>query len=66
MFIGKKGLHPFAPLLNDTLAGDGDELCQAYAITSAGQLRAEANLPAILKLAAGPATRMWNRLLWAL
>jgi HEAT repeat protein len=63
-FVGRKGLDQFAPLLNDALAG-GDELCQAYAITSAGELRSEANLAAILKLATA-ATRLGNRLLWTL
>jgi hypothetical protein len=65
-FIGRKGLHQFAPLLNDALAGGGDELCLAYAITSAGDLRSEANLAAILKLADDPEMPLRNRLLWAL
>jgi hypothetical protein len=64
--VGERGLHQFAPLLNDTLGGDGDELCRAYAVTSAGQLRSEANLAGVLKLAGDPATGLWNRLLWAL
>ena len=63
-FIGEEGLHQFAPLLNEYLAGD-DRHCLAYAITSAGQLRSEDNLAAILKLADDP-TRLWNRLLGAL
>jgi HEAT repeat protein len=66
-FIGEKGLYQFAPLLNDILAGDGDELCLAYAITSAGELRSEVNLTAVLKLATDDTGRMlWNRLLWTL
>jgi HEAT repeat protein len=62
-FIGEEGLHQFAPLLNDAL---DDERCRAYAMTAAGQLRSEANLAAILKLAGDPAMLKWNRMLWAL
>jgi HEAT repeat protein len=65
-FVGNKGLLPFAPLLNDALAGNGGDGCLAYAMTSAGQLRSEANLKAILKLAADPKRKEWSRLLWAL
>lgn len=65
-FIGRKGLAQFAPLLNDSLAAGGDQSCLAYAITSAGELRSEANLAVILKLANDPAIRSWSRLLWAL
>lgn len=65
-FVGQEGLHEFAPLLNDALAGNGDELCLAYAITSAGRLRSEENIAAILKLADDPSLRLWNRLVWAL
>jgi HEAT repeat protein len=65
-FVGQRRLDQFAPLLNDPLAGDGDQRCLAFAMTSAGQLRSEANLPAILKLAADPEMMRWNRLLWAL
>lgn len=65
-FVGRKGLHQFAPLLNDALAGGGDELCLAYAITSAGDLRSEANLAAILRLTDDPTMPLRNRLLWAL
>ncbi len=64
--VGRRDLHPLAPLLNDALAENGDEHCRAYAITSAGQLRSEVCLPAILKMASGPSPRLWNRLLWAL
>jgi HEAT repeat protein len=66
-FIGDKGLAQFAPLLNDALAGKADDHCQAYAITAAGELRSEANLPALLKLAGDPAfDPLFRRMLWAL
>jgi HEAT repeat protein len=66
-FVGEKGLHEFAALLNDSLANDSDELCQAYAITAAGQLKSKTNLAAVLKLATDDTARtLWNRLLWAL
>ncbi len=54
-FVGRKGLARFAPLLNDALGGNADGLCQAYAITAAGELKSGANLPALLKLACDPA-----------
>jgi HEAT repeat protein len=63
--VGVEGLHQFAPLLNDALAG-GDDFCRAHAITAAGQLRSEDNLPLLLRLAADPAAKLGNRLLWAL
>lgn len=53
--VGRRGLARFAPLLNDALDGNADELCRAYAITAAEELRAEANLPALLRLARDPA-----------
>jgi hypothetical protein len=37
--IGRIGLARFAPLLNDALDGDADDLCRAYAITAAEELR---------------------------
>jgi hypothetical protein len=65
--VGRRGLARFAPLLNDALDGNADELCQAYAITAAGEVRAEANLPAPLHAAGDPAVGpMFRRLLPAL
>jgi HEAT repeat protein len=63
--VGEEGLHQFTPLLNDALTG-GDDFCRAHAITAAGQLRSEDNLPFLLRMAADPAARLGNRLLWAL
>src|SRR5262249_26113444 len=63
---GRKGLARFAHLLNDALEGNADDLCRAYAITSAGELRSEANLPALLRLACDPAfDSLFRRTLWA-
>jgi len=66
-FIGQKGLAEFAPLLNDALDGKADDLCRAYAVTAAEELRAEANLPALLWLASDTAyDPLFRRLLPAL
>jgi hypothetical protein len=65
--VGRRGLARFASLLNDALNGNADELCQAYAITAAEELRAEANLPALLRLAGDSALDpLFRRLLPAL
>ena len=65
--VGRKGLAGFAPLLNDALDDNADDLCRAHAITAAEELRLEANLPALLRLAAGPASDpLFRRLLPAL
>jgi hypothetical protein len=59
--VGRRGLAQFAPLLNDALEGNADDDCQADAITAAGELKAEANLPALLKLAGDRAFDSWFR-----
>jgi HEAT repeat protein len=64
--VGRWRLVQFAPLLNDAIEGKADGLRQAYAVTSAGELRAECCLPGILALAADLDTPLRNRLLWAL
>jgi HEAT repeat protein len=65
--VGQRGLARFAPLLNDALDGNADKLCRAYAITAAGELRSEANLPVLLRLAANRAFEpLFRRLLPAL
>jgi len=65
--VGRRGLARFAPLLNDALEGNADDHCRAYAITAAGELRSEANLPALLRLAGDPAfDPLFRRMLWAL
>src|SRR5262249_17261290 len=63
--VGRRKLARFAPLLNDALDGNADDLCRAYAITAVGELRSEANLPALLKLACDPAfDPLFRRTLW--
>lgn len=65
--VGQKGLARLAPLLNDALGGNADDLCRACAITAAGELHLQANLPSLLKLAADPAfDSLFRRLLPAL
>src|SRR5262249_12689273 len=65
--VGRKGLARFAPLLNDALDSNADDLCRAYAITAAEELRSEANLPALLRLAGDSAfDPLFRRLLPAL
>lgn len=65
--VGRKGLARFAPLLNDALNDNADDLCRAYAITAAGELRSEDNLPALLRLAGNPAfDPLFRRMLPAL
>jgi HEAT repeat protein len=67
VLVGQRGLSQFAPLLNDALEGHADDHCRAYAIRAAGELRSEANLPALLDLASNPAfDRLFRRTLWAL
>lgn len=64
--VGQRGLARFAPLLNDAMGGNADDLCRAYAITAAGELRSEANLPSLLRLACDPAfDPLFRRTLWA-
>lgn len=65
--VGEKGLARFAPLLNDALDGNADDLCRAYAITAAEELKSEANLPSLLQLARDPSVDpLFRRLLPAL
>lgn len=65
--VGRRGLTRFAHLLNDALDGNADDLCQAYAITAAEELRAEANLPNLLQVASDPVfDPLFRRLLPAL
>jgi HEAT repeat protein len=67
VLVGRRGLARFAPLLNDALDGNADDLCRAYAITAAEELRVEANLPALLRLAGDPALDpLFRRMLPAL
>jgi HEAT repeat protein len=65
--VGRRGLARFAHLLTDALDANADGLCQAYAITAAGELRSQENLPALLRLAGDPAfDPLFRRLLPAL
>jgi HEAT repeats len=66
-FVGNRGLGQFAAALNDALDPRGDGLCRAYAISVAGRLRSEENLPAVLRLANDRAhVDLFRRTLWAL
>jgi HEAT repeat protein len=65
--VGERKLDRFAHLLNDALDGNADDHCRAYAITAAEELRAEVNLPALLRLADKPAAApLFRRVLPAL
>lgn len=65
--VGRRRLIRFAYLLNDALDGNADDLCRAYAVTAAGELRSEVNLSALLRLADDPACDpLFRRLLPAL
>ena len=59
-------LRQYAPFLNEIIENDPDPFCRGVAVHAAGTLRAEANLPTLLRLAErGDYDETW-RLVWAL
>lgn len=64
--VENAGLKQFAPSLNAIIEHDPDEFCRAAAIHAAGALRADDNLPALLRLAEGGEYDQIWRLAWAL
>ena len=59
-------LKQYAPFLNETIESDPDPFCRGVAIHAAGTLKAEENLPTLLRLAQrGDYDETW-RLVWAL
>jgi hypothetical protein len=62
-FIGEKRLRPLAPAINAAL--DDPDLVWC-AISTAGKLQCEVNLPGLLRVAQDVKTPGWSRLLWAL
>ena len=60
--IGAQQICQLAPLLNEIIENDPDDFCRMFAIHAAGTLRAPANLPTLLRLAA----KYRRKQLWSL
>lgn len=64
--VEQAGLKQFAPYLNDVMESDPDPFCRGVAIHAAGTLKADENLPVLLRLAERRDDEETWRLVWAL
>ena len=64
--VGQAGLKQFAPFLNEIMENDPDPFCRGVAIHTAGTLKADENLPALLRLAERRDDEETWRLIYAL
>jgi HEAT repeat protein len=64
--VKQRGLKRLAPLLNDIIENDPDSFCRDVAIHAAGTLKADENLPILLRLAERGDSDLTWRLAWAL
>ena len=64
--VEQRGLTEFAPLLNQIIEHDPDPFCRGLAVHAAGTLRADENLPVLLRLAKRVDHQGTWRFAWAL